>query len=101
MRMLREWFHRLGGTLLPGRRDADLEEELRLHLDMAAEDARRRGLDPPIRRPRRAARRPEVCRRRWMRFATARPAVARRSGRDVRHDLRMFDAVPLHRGRRW
>jgi putative ABC transport system permease protein len=46
MRVLREWMHRLGGTLLPRRRDADLEEELRLHLDMAAEDARRRGLEP-------------------------------------------------------
>ena len=29
MRVLREWIRRLGGTLLPGRRDADLEEELR------------------------------------------------------------------------
>jgi hypothetical protein len=44
MRILREWIHRLRGTLLPGRRDGDLEEELRLHLEMAAEDARRRGL---------------------------------------------------------
>src|SRR4051812_49964308 len=46
MRFLREWLHRLRGTLLPGRRDADLEEELRLHLAMAAEDAQRRGLEP-------------------------------------------------------
>src|SRR3954451_23468469 len=46
MRFLREWIHRLRGTLLPGRRDADLEEELRLHMEMTAEDARRRGLDP-------------------------------------------------------
>ena len=46
MRVLREWIHRLRGTLLPGRRDADLEEELRLHMEMAAEDARRRGLEP-------------------------------------------------------
>ena len=46
MRVLREWMHRLRGTLLPSRRDADLEEELRLHLAMAAEDARRRGLEP-------------------------------------------------------
>ena len=45
MHILREWIHRLRGTLLPGRRDADLEEELRLHLEMAAEDARRRGLN--------------------------------------------------------
>ena len=46
MRILREWIHRLQGTLLPGRRDADLEDELRSHMEMAAEDARRRGLDP-------------------------------------------------------
>ena len=46
MRFLREWIHRLRGTLLPRRRDADLEEELRLHLAMAAEEARRRGLEP-------------------------------------------------------
>jgi putative ABC transport system permease protein len=44
MRILREWIHRLLGTLLPGRRNDDLEEELRLHLELAAEDARRRGL---------------------------------------------------------
>src|SRR5689334_1559829 len=46
MRVLREWIHRLRGTLLPSRRDADPEEELRLHLAMAAEEARRRGLEP-------------------------------------------------------
>ena len=46
MRIFREWIQRLQGTLLPGRRDADLEHELRSHLEMAAEDARRRGLDP-------------------------------------------------------
>jgi predicted permease len=46
MRFLREWIHRLRGTLLPSRRDADLEEELRLHLAMAADEARRRGLEP-------------------------------------------------------
>src|SRR5262249_39916921 len=46
MRVLREWIHRLRGTLLPSRRDADLEEELRLHVAMAADEARRRGLEP-------------------------------------------------------
>src|SRR5947209_16843874 len=39
---LREWAARLIGTIRPGRRDADLEEELRLHLELAAEDERRR-----------------------------------------------------------
>jgi predicted permease len=46
MRTLREWVHRLGATLRRGRRDDDLEEELRLHLDMTADEARRRGHDP-------------------------------------------------------
>ena len=42
MATLREWIIRLWGTLRPSRRDADLEEELRLHLEMAAEHERRR-----------------------------------------------------------
>jgi predicted permease len=46
MRIFREWIQRLRGALLPGRRDADLEHELRSHMEMAADDARRRGLDP-------------------------------------------------------
>jgi predicted permease len=46
MATFREWMHRLRGTLRPGRSDADLEEELRVHLQMAAEDARRRGVPP-------------------------------------------------------
>ena len=46
MRVVREWLHRLAGTLLRRRRDSDLEEELRLHLEMATDDARRRGLEP-------------------------------------------------------
>ena len=46
MRILREWIQRLQGTLLSVRRDADLEGELRSHVEMAAEDAQRRGLAP-------------------------------------------------------
>ena len=46
MRVLREWLHRLRGALLRSRRDADLEEELRLHVERAADDARRRGFEP-------------------------------------------------------
>jgi predicted permease len=42
MATLREWVARLQGTLRPGRRDADLEAELRLHLELATEDERRR-----------------------------------------------------------
>ena len=42
MATIREWIVRLWGTLRPSRRDTELEEELRLHLDLAAEDERRR-----------------------------------------------------------
>ncbi len=46
MRILREWAHRLLGTLRRGRSDDDLEEELRLHRDLATDSARRRGRPP-------------------------------------------------------
>src|SRR2546427_1790098 len=46
MAALREWTCRLRGTLRRNRPDRDLEEELRLHLELAAEDARRRGDSP-------------------------------------------------------
>ena len=45
MQLLREWLQRLWGTLHPNRPDNDLEQELRFHLEMSAEDARRRGRD--------------------------------------------------------
>jgi hypothetical protein len=38
----REWIARLRGTLRPRRSDGDLEQELQLHLELAAEEARRR-----------------------------------------------------------
>jgi predicted permease len=43
MRVFREWMHRVLGTLRRGRSDADLQEELRLHMELAAEEAQRRG----------------------------------------------------------
>jgi hypothetical protein len=43
MPTLRESIRRLWGTLSRNRSDRDLEEELRLHLELAAEDAQRRG----------------------------------------------------------
>src|SRR5260370_23292952 len=45
LRMLREWSQRLRGALHLGRRDRDLEEELRLHVELAADEARRRGVE--------------------------------------------------------
>ena len=46
MHTLREWLHRLWGTISQRRRDADLEEELRVHTELAAEERRRRGHAP-------------------------------------------------------
>ena len=46
MATLREWVSRLWGTLRGNRPDRDLEEELRLHLELATDDARRRGGSP-------------------------------------------------------
>jgi putative ABC transport system permease protein len=43
MTTLREWMARLRGTVRPARRDADLEEELRLHVELALEHDRRNG----------------------------------------------------------
>jgi hypothetical protein len=40
MRPLREWLDRLWSTIRPKRRDAELERELRLHLELAAEEER-------------------------------------------------------------
>src|SRR5215472_6730279 len=45
LRTLREWSQRLRGALHFGRRDADLEEELRLHVELMEEEARRRGVE--------------------------------------------------------
>jgi predicted permease len=44
--VLREWINRLWGFVGRRRTDADLEEELRMHLEFAADDARRRGMAP-------------------------------------------------------
>ena len=44
MRALFEWMRRLAGSVRPSRADADLQAELRAHLEMAAdEEARRHG----------------------------------------------------------
>jgi hypothetical protein len=46
MRTLREWLLRLWATFRRRRTDADLEQELRLHLALAADEAHRRGQPP-------------------------------------------------------
>jgi hypothetical protein len=40
---LHEWLHRLWGTLRRSRTDRDLEDELRIHLELVADEERRRG----------------------------------------------------------
>ena len=42
----REWIHRLWRTLRPHLNDGELEEELRLHLELAGEERQARGLTP-------------------------------------------------------
>jgi predicted permease len=54
MTQVREWIDRLRGTLRPRRSDRELQDELRLHLQLAAEEAQRRG-DSPERAARTAA----------------------------------------------
>jgi predicted permease len=46
MPVIREWLRRLWGTFRKAPEDAVMEEELRLHLEMVADDLRRRGLTP-------------------------------------------------------
>jgi predicted permease len=94
MRLVREWIHRLFGTLRSGRRDADLQDELRLHVELAAEEARRRGEAPR-----------EALRTARLRSGNALVALdalrdqrgvswLEELGRDVRHGLRMLGRSP-------
>lgn len=46
MAALREWLQRLWGTFRKAPRDAEMEEELRLHVEMIATELQRRGLSP-------------------------------------------------------
>ena len=46
MRSMLELLRRLAGSLRGSRTDADLEQELRLHVEMASADEQRRGHQP-------------------------------------------------------
>jgi predicted permease len=46
---VREWLHRLVGTFGAGRRDVDLQEELRAHAEIAADEARKRDTPEALR----------------------------------------------------
>ena len=84
----------VSGDLLPRRRDSDLEQELRLHLELGAEDARRRGLNATdsVRAARLKA---GVLASDGCTSRPARRAVARRSARDARHGARMLRRTPV------
>jgi predicted permease len=91
---LREWAIRLWWTLRPGRRDDDLEEELRAHLALAAEGHGRRG--ESVDAPRRVA-------LRWGSAAGTMDALRDQRGvpwidelkRDVRDALRTLRRNPI------
>jgi macrolide transport system ATP-binding/permease protein len=95
MAALREWVIRLWATVRPSRRDAELEEELRLHLELATEDERRHANSSED--PGRAA----VIRSGGM--AQAMEAVRDQRGlpclddlaRDLRHGLRVLRRNPM------
>jgi predicted permease len=95
MATLREWMHRLIGVVTRRRRDEDLEEELRLHLEQATEAAQRRGETPQ-----QAAR---VARIRSGGLPQAIESMRDRRGipwledltRDVRHGLRALRRAPI------
>jgi putative ABC transport system permease protein len=94
MPTFREWMQRLLGLMRRGRRDRDLEEELRSHVQLAEEDAVRRRMPPQD-----AAR---TARIHAGNTALAMDALRDRRGlpwadelmRDVRHGLRVLWRTP-------
>ena len=106
MAMLREWIARLWGTLRPGRKDADLEEELRLHLEMAAEHERRQAMSTAFAHPRDGVRAEDAGRAaviRWGGMAQSMEALRDQRGlpwlddlgRDLRYGLRALRRNPM------
>ena len=95
MATLREWVGRLWGTLRGNRTDRDLEEELRLHLELAAEEARRRARSPEERRARAQESAPAAWLNRWRRCAISAGCRGWRiSSRDLRYGCRMLARNP-------
>lgn len=92
---LREWIRRLRDTVRPGRRDDDLEEELRAHLEMAADDAARRGAPPAqaVRQARIASGSP-IPAMEALRHQRGMPWLADLA-RDVRYGVRMLIRQPI------
>jgi predicted permease len=93
LRMLGEWSQRLRGALRFGRRDADLEEELRLHAELAADEARRRGVEGDSMRLSRIRVGGEAQAMDLLRDQRGLPWLEDLL-RDVRHGLRAFRRAP-------
>src|SRR5262245_44414624 len=89
----REWTQRLRGALHFGRRDADLEEELRLHADLAAEEALRRSVEDDSRRLSRIRVGGEAQAMDFLRDQRGLPWLEDLL-RDVRHGLRALRRTP-------
>lgn len=95
MTTVREWLARLLDTFRPRRTDADLEEELRLHLELATEDEATRGLAPRVARQSALARSGSSARaldalRDQRELPRLRDAV-----HDLRHAVRSLQKAPL------
>src|SRR5687767_79078 len=95
MTTIREWWRRLWGTISRQRSDQDLDAELRLHVELAAEDARRRGLS--------AAQAARAVRLSTGTVLNAREAMRDQRGmpwlddlaRDLKHAARLLRASPV------
>jgi hypothetical protein len=93
-RLFREWSRRLWGALHLGRRDSDLEEELRLHLELAADQARRRGVEDGAIRTARIKVGSDAQAMDLLRDQRGLPWLEDLA-RDVRHGLRMLRRAPV------
>jgi hypothetical protein len=69
MTTIREWFSRVWGTVRGNRRDAEMEEELKVHLEFATEDMQRR-MGSRRTRSERLNCEPGASRQRWRRYGT-------------------------------
>ena len=94
LRVLREWSQRLWGALHLGRRDSDLEEELRLHLELAAEQEQRRGVEDGATRTARIRAGSNTHAMELLRDQRGLPWLEDLA-RDVRHGLRMLRRAPV------
>ena len=92
--MLREWTARLWGTVRQRRTDADLEEELRVHMELAAERCARRGVEGDASRTARIAAGGAAQAMNALRDQRGLPWLED-TARDTRHALRAMRRTPI------